>query len=455
MKEKVKRLRATPARGIVGFVDREARALNGVAVAQAVEALGHDLLLDETTIDQVVQFGNRATKGIKSRFTHPGLSNNGLGKFLGRAKKFWKDTSGTVPTARATLYLSRAASKSPNGDLAGYVMDLAEEDPEAFGNSIVFKVNPTWKRPDGTEVPMFNVVDGEIVGRNDKPDDATTKKPFARVIELSAVDVVDEPAANRDGMFSTISFGRWPSGLTAELFRQMDDLLTHYQISPGRAYQFAMQYFEARGIAGSAYDESKEADLSGVTALAEEGALKGAVNLDHTKEESMDEELREEGAPDAAETQPEAQPQSQAPALSGHKAFEVIVEAVLARLDAEKESEESEVMATLEEVVGAMETLSGQVETLGEQVQMNAIAIGALQGEKPVTRKVEPSQAPSLSARLSRLSGAVTVPDVEEVGQPKAPGVKAGNALGFEPTGDPAKDAVRYQQALERMERGR
>ena len=65
--------------GCGGAVDREARMIHGVSVAQAVEALGHELVLDSVTLDQLVACGNARTRGVKSRFTHPGLSADGLG----------------------------------------------------------------------------------------------------------------------------------------------------------------------------------------------------------------------------------------------------------------------------------------------------------------------------------------------------------------------------------------
>lgn len=61
-------------------VDRNDKVIYGVSTAQAVEALGHGMILDDTTIQQVVDFGNSAPKGVKSRFTHPGMSSDGLGK---------------------------------------------------------------------------------------------------------------------------------------------------------------------------------------------------------------------------------------------------------------------------------------------------------------------------------------------------------------------------------------
>lgn len=185
-------------------VDRDARVIRGYAVITRGEALGHDMWIDEVLLAQVVEAGNAKSSGLKARFTHPGLCSDGLGKFLGRARNFVRD--GDV--VRADLYLSDVASKSPEGDLAGYLMDLADDDDKAFGTSIVFS------RDFETEEKILSE-NGAVEKETDwgakywdltnfvSPDPLNSKKlRHARLSELSASDVVDEPAANPAGMFS-------------------------------------------------------------------------------------------------------------------------------------------------------------------------------------------------------------------------------------------------------------
>lgn len=180
--------RADVARGIrdgKGGIDKEAGIIYGFSVITKGEARGHGLEIDETTLDQVVELGKKSAVGLKSRFGHPNMSNTAVGTFLGRAKNFRKD-NGIV---RADLYFDNTAYNTPNGDLASYVLGLAESDPQAFGSSIVFDGNPEYRlNEDGTR----------------KKDPATGKDllPLARLTKLWAADVVDDPAAN-NGMFST------------------------------------------------------------------------------------------------------------------------------------------------------------------------------------------------------------------------------------------------------------
>ena len=135
--------------------------------------------IDDITLSQIVDAGNKSQLGLKSRFGHPNMSSTALGTFTGRAKNFRKD--GDI--ARADLFISKTAYETPDGDIASYVLDLAEKDPDAFGTSVVlgeFDLEHTEKEKnkDGKDLP-----------------------PKLRVSSLMAVDVVDDPAAN-DGMFN-------------------------------------------------------------------------------------------------------------------------------------------------------------------------------------------------------------------------------------------------------------
>ena len=141
--------------------------------------------IDDATLGQIVEAGNQhANLGLKSRFGHPNMSSTALGTFLGRAKNFYKD--GEV--ARADLYLSKTAYTTPDGNLASYVLDLAEKDPEAFGTSVVM----------GEYDLEYRL---ETDGTPKKDQNGNNLPPLLRIQSLMAVDTVDDPAAN-NGMFS-------------------------------------------------------------------------------------------------------------------------------------------------------------------------------------------------------------------------------------------------------------
>jgi len=165
-------------------VDRAARRINGVAVMTIGPALGHGFRLNEVSLANALQLGTAAPKGIKSRLSHPNACNDTTGKHLGRAINFRQDGNKLL----ADLQLAAASTKSPHGNLADYVMTLAEEDPEAFGNSMVVEYQ--------TETEL----DEKKQPKRDANGDPLP--PFAIITALKAVDVVGDPAANPGGMFS-------------------------------------------------------------------------------------------------------------------------------------------------------------------------------------------------------------------------------------------------------------
>ncbi len=167
--------RADIARGGGVRVNRKEEVIEGFAVV--TKGVTHDERgeFDDIALDSVVELGNKVKAGVKSRFGHPNMSSTALGTFLGRAKNFRRD--GDI--VRADLHIDSTAHETPDGDLAGYVMNLAESDPQAFGSSMVIHWDEEFRKEtkDGEDVP-----------------------PFIRVKKLLSVDVVDDPAAN-NGLF--------------------------------------------------------------------------------------------------------------------------------------------------------------------------------------------------------------------------------------------------------------
>lgn len=170
-----------------GEVDQEQGIIFGVSVIRfGREAEGHGVYIDETFADQIVKAGKKAeSTGVKARFDHPNACARALGTFVGRLHKFRRDEGG----ARADLHIAEAAAISPDGDLKAYILKLAEEDPDAFATSIVFRPDTPW-RPDSANK-----------GKRGSPGkDDPFWMPHARLKSLTQCDVVDEGAAN-DGLF--------------------------------------------------------------------------------------------------------------------------------------------------------------------------------------------------------------------------------------------------------------
>lgn len=171
--------------------DQGAGIIRGASLVTQGEALGHGMWLDNEFISQVNEALANNPKGIKARFTHPGLSADGLGTFMGRAK----NPSISGDRVIADFHFAKSAHNTPDGDLAEYLMGLAGEDPESFAISIVFK-------PDFGAEDRFVAENEDEDGNFRSPDENNIDDlPHARLADLRAADFVDEPAANPDGLF--------------------------------------------------------------------------------------------------------------------------------------------------------------------------------------------------------------------------------------------------------------
>lgn len=198
LKKPVNKLRSKITRAAVGNVDREggdreAGLIEGFSVITRGEALGHYMWCDSEFLQQVHAAINASGEaGLKARFTHPGLSADGLGKFLGNMK----NASMKGDQVIADLHFSKSAHNTPDGDLANYVMDFADEDPDKFGSSIVFM-------PDRKAQELFYVEHkNEETGDFESPDPDNKKNyEHCRLKTLYGADIVDDPAANPDGLF--------------------------------------------------------------------------------------------------------------------------------------------------------------------------------------------------------------------------------------------------------------
>jgi len=242
------------ARGIAkGAVDPNggsdnAGIIRGLAIVTRGEASGHGYWLDEEFLGQVTTAIEEARFGIKARFTHPGLSGDGLGKFLGRVR----DARVDGDVVRGDLHFSKTAHDTPDGDLAAYVMDLAENDPHAFGTSIVFRPDEDAEKEHARQ------------HRKDGSPDPDNKENLrhARLKTLRAIDAVDSPAANPDGLFSrkqeiaedADALLAYSLGLTDEA-PEMAEL----GIDPDRGAGFVKRFLDEHGLEVVSKSESHNA----------------------------------------------------------------------------------------------------------------------------------------------------------------------------------------------------
>ena len=220
--------------------DAGAGIIRGFAVITRGEALGHGVWIDSEFLRQAVAAMNAAPDGVRARFTHPGMSADGLGRKLGRAKNARMD--GDI--VRADLHFSKSSHTTPEGDLAKHTMDLAEDDADLFGASIVYEYDEAAERA----FRQANLTDGGFRS----PDLLNVKNlPHARLSSLRATDIVDEPAANPAGLFAATSIPAeadalltYALGLTVE----RPSLSAALPIDPDRLRNWAAGFLKRRGL---------------------------------------------------------------------------------------------------------------------------------------------------------------------------------------------------------------
>lgn len=251
----------TPIRSPGAGVDRANNVIRGVVLAQAgpFKTAGRGAF-DETSLAEIVRLANQPKAGLKSRLAHPTLSSDGVGKYLGRMKNARLDTTvaangATVAAVRADLYLNPTSFKTPNGNLGGYVMDLAESDPDAFSSSLVLQADKE-QRLDAKGMPA-------------RDDTGRPLPPLWRPTSLHASDVVD----TGDAVDGFLSVGGKPmlslDGLPDSFARQVALALDENFAGMGKAEfrrrvdGYLERYLDWRyGDKGESSREAREANLA-------------------------------------------------------------------------------------------------------------------------------------------------------------------------------------------------
>ena len=174
-------------------VDRKARTIYGVSLMQ-IGPLNDDRPweVDLKTLEQALALMlANGPQGTKGRYTHPNMSTDGLGSFLGR----WVNPRIDNDRLRADLVLSERAFSGPRGDIGTYLLDMAESDADMLGVSLATRMNRKAMKSDSN---------------------AKGIEPI-RLSAIRAADVVDEPAATRGGLFSTGAIDELPEHATRVL----------------------------------------------------------------------------------------------------------------------------------------------------------------------------------------------------------------------------------------------
>lgn len=223
-------------------VDRDALIIHNVAIMQAnVEALGHGVMSDDTTIRQCAMLGNQPSRGIQGHLGHPGMSENSSGKQFYTCRNFYVAGDRLL----ADLHMFEPARRAPvfTFDPVQWMMDMAEQHPDQLAMSAVIGMQPVWIMEDGSE----ESAEVDDFGDNEElPYSATTPLPVIRVEAFYNADVVEEGALTYDGLFSVDT----PAFYSQELFEILDEWRAQFRIPledvPKKAHQFASKYVNSR-----------------------------------------------------------------------------------------------------------------------------------------------------------------------------------------------------------------
>lgn len=145
-----------------GAIDAESGIIRGVSLITEGPALGHGVMVDAKTLEQVKTAAEAYDGGLKVKLDH----NSGAGDIVGFIDNLRIDG----PKLLGDLHL---LENSPH---RAYILEIASKIPDTFGLSIAFS-GPS-----------------EI--------GADKKTILQRCSEIYSVDIVSEPAANPTGFFS-------------------------------------------------------------------------------------------------------------------------------------------------------------------------------------------------------------------------------------------------------------
>ena len=116
-------------------VDRENGIVKNVIIVEQ-GANKNGSYFNSQFITDLVADGNAQKQGVKSRFGHPNMCSTSLGTFIGRYKNFTEKDG----KAYADLHLDPITKKTQvegkGISMYEYIMDMAANNPDMFGNSI-------------------------------------------------------------------------------------------------------------------------------------------------------------------------------------------------------------------------------------------------------------------------------------------------------------------------------
>ncbi len=155
-------------------VDRDGLALRGVELACVGVFKTKIGRFNEASLATALRLIKANSSGVMSHFGHGSAVTGEPGSFLGRIRDPFLPINTSL---RADLFFDPTAFSSPRGNLAGYVMDLANSDRDALSMSFVINVE--------------KIIEKNSQGRPLIGPDGQALPPLWTPVEVLACDVVE------------------------------------------------------------------------------------------------------------------------------------------------------------------------------------------------------------------------------------------------------------------------
>ncbi|GLB47757.1 hypothetical protein [Neptunitalea lumnitzerae] len=117
-------------------VDRTNGIIKNVVIVQQGPNKNGSYFNTQFLKDLVVQ-GNAQQQGVKCRFGHPNMCATSLGSFIGRYHSFKLKGARVLANLHLDTIAQKTAVEGKGISMWEYVLDMASDNPDMFGNSIV------------------------------------------------------------------------------------------------------------------------------------------------------------------------------------------------------------------------------------------------------------------------------------------------------------------------------
>lgn len=230
-------------------VDRQHKIIHDVVAMQiGCGQDSRDLGVDHKTLHQMATLGNQKARGVLGRFGHPGASDNAMGYQVMRAKNFRVIGDQLLHDAHLILH----AQDSPvfERDPLDYLMNMADDNPQDLGESVVITTDLAWVLNDGSEIEYWK--DAEATPQ---PQSSRFDYPILRPVTFHNVDFVMEGNLTPDGLYSQFANAMFADSVHGDLmtlFNNADVVRQRYHIPiealPNKIVQVGNSYLHHLGL---------------------------------------------------------------------------------------------------------------------------------------------------------------------------------------------------------------